>query len=409
MRRLAAVIACWTLLAGTACAPRVLVVGLDGVGWDLLDPLIEGGYVPTLARLVEEGARAELDCRVATGSEHNSCFCPPVWGSVVTGRDVAAHGLGDFGVRSIERRASTIWDVNKAFGGNNTLLSLHNAWPPEPAADFEVTEPGTAILSSEFYEIANPVKSGPAFERPQTWTKPPFLLEALGLLPFDGERRHSWLPSGKDRVSMATLSALAQERQRRDETLPFYERVPEFDMVLLHSTDRTLHMGWGTLQARPGDPIDVATLFAQADTWRGPFHPPPPIQWGRPPFQVMEADRWLGELLEQVHYDYVVLLSDHAMAANPQPGEFPSGLHLGQAFDGILVIHGPGVVLPGVDLGKVTLFEVAPTIAYLMGLPISEELPGRVLEEAIDELALYFVPPETTPSWQPYLLFDGDR
>ena len=40
---------------------KLLVIGLDGASFNVLDPLIEKGYLPNLAKLIEGGARADLD------------------------------------------------------------------------------------------------------------------------------------------------------------------------------------------------------------------------------------------------------------------------------------------------------------------------------------------------------------
>ena len=48
---------------------------------------------------------------------------------------------------------------------------------------------------------------------------------------------------------------------------------------------------------------------------------------------------------------------------------------------GVLFISGPDV-LPGAPLGGADPLDVAPTLAWLLGLPISKEMPGRPLTEA---------------------------
>ena len=39
---------------------RVLVVGWDGAGWELIDRLLEQGRLPNVAKLIDRGFRAEL-------------------------------------------------------------------------------------------------------------------------------------------------------------------------------------------------------------------------------------------------------------------------------------------------------------------------------------------------------------
>jgi hypothetical protein len=47
-----------------------------------------------------------------------------------------------------------------------------------------------------------------------------------------------------------------------------------------------------------------------------------------------------------------------------------------------------------------TLFDVAPTVAALLGLPVAEDLPGRVLTEMIDPAFLERHPVRTVPTWE---------
>lgn len=39
---------------------KVFVLGLDGATWDVLEPLIQDGWLPNLARLREQGAWGSL-------------------------------------------------------------------------------------------------------------------------------------------------------------------------------------------------------------------------------------------------------------------------------------------------------------------------------------------------------------
>jgi hypothetical protein len=384
-------------LAASACKPRMLVVGLDGASWKVLDPLMEGGYVPTIERLVSNGVKADLNCQPSYPAL--SCFCPPVWQSIVTGRRAVEHRIFNFPFLSSERRSPTLWDVLRAYGGRSTILSLHNTWPPDPTADVVLSEPAAEIFSGLLFQVENPTVSGPAFEQPDTWTRPVNLFEELGLdeLPQAGQ---TWKPMAMDRVSMEVLDRLALAK--RD--VPWFLRTTEFDMVLLHSPDRSMHMTWPSIQPVPLGPIDVARLQQIAEQWSGPLFIPPPYQWGTVASQLIEADRHLEELLSILPYDYVVLLSDHGMATTPQ-GPLPGGHGVPEAHQGIFAMWGPGAVRRGVQLRQMTVLDVAPTLAYVLGLPIADDLPGRFVSEAFEPALLRDVPPRVVTSWNAHLPF----
>jgi predicted AlkP superfamily phosphohydrolase/phosphomutase len=68
---------------------EVLLIGLDGATFDVLDPLMNAGAMPVLRDLVASGARATLRSTVPA-------LTPPAWTSLVTGRGPGAHGIFDF-------------------------------------------------------------------------------------------------------------------------------------------------------------------------------------------------------------------------------------------------------------------------------------------------------------------------
>ena len=61
----------------------------------------------------------------------------------------------------------------------------------------------------------------------------------------------------------------------------------------------------------------------------------------------------------------------------------PSGTHAA-APDGFLLAVGDGVKAGGL-LHSASVLDVAPTILYLMGLPVARDMEGRVLTEIVDE------------------------
>jgi arylsulfatase A-like enzyme len=98
-----------------------------------------------------------------------------------------------------------------------------------------------------------------------------------------------------------------------------------------------------------------------------------------------------------------VLLSDHGMAS--RQGPLPGNHNTPDAFSGIFAIYGPGVVRRGATLPELSVLDVAPTLAYLLGIPIADDLPGRFVAEAIDPSALLVAPPKRIDSWDRFLPF----
>lgn len=67
---------------------------------------------------------------------------------------------------------------------------------------------------------------------------------------------------------------------------------------------------------------------------------------------------------------------------------------------GIVVISGPAIV-PGSTIQDADLLDIAPTLLYLLDLPISEELPGRILQEAFSTEYRQSHAPRSTPAYPP--------
>ncbi|MFC1969670.1 alkaline phosphatase family protein [Chloroflexota bacterium] len=68
---------------------RALVIGLDGASWDLLNPWIEEGRLPTMEKLIKEGVHGTL-------KSTNPPVTGPAWVSFATGKHPGKHGCYGF-------------------------------------------------------------------------------------------------------------------------------------------------------------------------------------------------------------------------------------------------------------------------------------------------------------------------
>jgi len=113
---------------------RLLVVGLDGATWDVVDAAPE--RVPTLAALARGGVRARL--RSTTPP-----MTLPAWSSILTGVNPGRHGILDFtrrmpGQYRLEllnasyRRVPALHELLSARGRRVASLLVPGTWPPRP-------------------------------------------------------------------------------------------------------------------------------------------------------------------------------------------------------------------------------------------------------------------------------------
>ena len=68
---------------------EVIILGLDGADWKVVDYLHERGLIPNLSKIIENGCRGELKTIVPA-------FSPIVWTSIATGKTPDQHGITDF-------------------------------------------------------------------------------------------------------------------------------------------------------------------------------------------------------------------------------------------------------------------------------------------------------------------------
>jgi len=389
-------LALWLLAGTVACkpGPTVLVVGLDGADWDVLDPLIEGGHVPALASVVQGGARADFDCRPAWPAF--SCFCPPVWVSIATGRPAADHHIYQLSDDATARGTKAIWEVFSDHGGVSVLSGYRNTDPPDDEGNTVVfTETRNLGIAKVNYRTWG---SPYIPETPVDIAFPPSIYQGLGLVPFTSERRDANPFMAADRVSMEAILRLSTLQWMLS---PSTGR-PGLYMTIIHSIDKSEHAAWSQVQKEEGGPIVESRIHSLADEWKsmGPMFGPAPFAFGTVVSQYMETDRWLGRLLASVHFDYVIFVSDHGMAR--RMGQGLAGAHgpgQPEAHVGIFAIRGPGV-LPGSLLEDVDVLDVAPTIAYILGIPLAEDLPGRFLAEAFEDEWLDDHSIDTVESWE---------
>jgi predicted AlkP superfamily phosphohydrolase/phosphomutase len=117
---------------------KVLMIGLDGATFGLLDPLAEQGVMPFTGRVLKEGVRADL-----MSTRHP--LTPQAWTSMITGRSPAAHGIYDFLRPALlpdggvflkindfrDNRCETIWSIANRYKRRATSLNFYGMSPPQ--------------------------------------------------------------------------------------------------------------------------------------------------------------------------------------------------------------------------------------------------------------------------------------
>jgi len=168
------------LVAVSACGrsdahtPRVVVLGFDGMDYELTRELMARGRLPNLAALAARGTFASL----ATANPPQS---PVAWSTFITGLDPGGHGVFDFihrdpktmqpylstsrtvpagrelrvggwqvplssGRIELLRHGTPFWEVLKTHGIETTILRMPANFPPSGTATRELSGMGTPDL-----------------------------------------------------------------------------------------------------------------------------------------------------------------------------------------------------------------------------------------------------------------------
>lgn len=119
---------------------RLLIVGLDGLHWPVLEPFLHDGVMPNLARLRSEGAWGPLTSVIPTQSAS-------AWASFITGQNPGKHGVVDFMERLPDgsyrhakpRPSTTLWHHAGQAGLRVGVLNFPVTYPPDPVNGFLVS------------------------------------------------------------------------------------------------------------------------------------------------------------------------------------------------------------------------------------------------------------------------------
>jgi predicted AlkP superfamily phosphohydrolase/phosphomutase len=151
--------------------PRVVILGLDGLDYDLTSRLMAEGRLPGLARLARSGGFAPLGTAIPAQS-------PVAWSDFTTGHDAGVHGIFDFihrdpatmepylstsrteppkhvlklggwqfplsgGKVELLRRGQAFWEVLEKRGVPTAVLRIPANFPPSGTAGHELSGMGT--------------------------------------------------------------------------------------------------------------------------------------------------------------------------------------------------------------------------------------------------------------------------
>jgi predicted AlkP superfamily phosphohydrolase/phosphomutase len=134
---------------------RVMVIGLDGATYELIDPWINKGKLENLERLMNEGTRSIL---YSTPNPNSG----PAWTSSITGVNPGKHGIFGFGVRDIKSgyrlklanstsiKAKTLPLILTEYGLESIMINVPVSYPPYKIRGLLISGMLTPIQANSF-------------------------------------------------------------------------------------------------------------------------------------------------------------------------------------------------------------------------------------------------------------------
>jgi predicted AlkP superfamily phosphohydrolase/phosphomutase len=234
---------------------RSVILGVDGLTFRVLHPLIERGDLPNFQKLDQQGCEAILESKYPP-------LTPAAWTSLSTGLKPARHGVYDFwsyedqqsnGKRSARvqtkrKGGKAIWNILSEYGKQVLVLNVPVTYPPEPVNGIMVS--GYMTPSAEV-DFTYPQ----AFKEELFRVVPDYEID-LNLHNFFGK------PKSMERLIDATLHMT----ERRIELMTYLlkEKPWDFAYIAFVGPDRLQHSLWDQIMALEPHPIEYFHLLDKA-------------------------------------------------------------------------------------------------------------------------------------------------
>jgi hypothetical protein len=397
------------LLSGDGGDLEVLVLGIEGVDWDFLEPLLDEGLLPNLQSIVDRAATGRLVS--GQGDRHPNI----TWTNIATGKKPEKHRLGQpvelprGGVATVSpllgsfgRAGKAIWNILSTAGVKVGLVGWPGTFPAEPVRGF-------AVVSYEKYYLQFTHQ-----DELDELNFPPFLLDETSAFiypeqnftPEDFSRFLNVEPGEESVLQGMYLISMTRayntDRMVANLWLHMAEKYePRAGFVWLGGTDLARSSFYQMIN------LDADEFKSQApESWANiqPMHDA--LNDVDVDF-MMFTDEMLGLILETVSEDTkIILISEHGYKhIDVGPGWVPESKEEIYTESGIFAVAGAGVKA-GEKLGELEPYDVVPTVLALFGLPTAEDMDGEPITDSFDPGIISTFPSEEistyeTPGYKP--------
>jgi hypothetical protein len=393
--------------AGAESAGRVVVFGIDGADWQVIDPLIAAGRMPNMARVVRDGARGVLLSMEPSAS-------PSLWTTIATGVTPDHHGIHGFiteegkrpgpetpvashpgesahpvegegagggpGIRPVTsgmRLAPAFWNILGGYEKKAGVVGWLVTWPAEPVQGFVVSSYLPYVYN---WSTGRPLKGtivsgiphqtfpeGLIDQLEQFKVRPADLDPALVARFYDRGTLSALTPLDRECVVGFDWSLASDETYRRVARHLFDSYPVDLFAVYFGGVDVASHRFWRFAHPREFEGVEPEEAHALGGVIDAYY------AW---------MDEALGEYLRALGpRDTLVVLSDHGFKTVHIPDQPATSGH--HRLDGIIAMMGRGVPRGGRIEGA-RLVDVLPTVLTLLDVPLARTLEGAVPRGALE-------------------------
>ncbi len=362
----------------TVKPPKIVIIGVDGAGWNIIDPLLEEGALPNFRALIDGGSSGVLKTFRPVKSS-------VIWTSIATGKTMDKHGISDWTFktdektevpfRQNERIVKAFWNIFGDQGRTVGVINWFITFPPEPVNGYMVSEEFRNLVRRKTFTV--------------DVTYPKELLKVI-------ESSH---PAGFMKIL-------------KEEGLPDYRKGSEKGNLGPHYPnfvyqDKTIENA--SVYLFKNYPVDVfATYFrlidvishfacvqideeirkkCEGEEKAGGISPETRLRADRAYSRILKplyvyADRIIGRFMSMADPETTfIIVSDHSFEAHYGGYGHTDTPHIPH---GIVLVKGPNIK-KGFRIPDMNIYDVLPTILHIGGLPAAQDMDGRVLSEVFTE------------------------
>jgi len=368
--------------------PHVVVIGVNGMEWDFIRPLLLRGEMPNLSRVLHSGVYGKLR---TVGSPN----CPKVYSAIATSTPPEQNGITGFVVGGITAntnmlRQEPLWSILSKQGITVGMANVPATFPVMPVNGYMVSGMLTRGKECEDGVLCSPklseVQGGDAVY-PKSMVSE--LQANVGDFYIDCARMPSAneLKGKETEVIDAWLNKVAVIRSQQTKLFDYLltHHPTDFTMLAQSCEDRVGHWLYPIQPHNAGFNPKVNAVRLDAF-----------------PSQYVAFDKVLGKVLEHVDAStYLLILSDHGIKPLREFEEDPH-MHMdhggttpvvakhdfadGDDVPGGFIMMGPDVKKNVRLMGfSASVFDIAPTILHLYGILQPPQMKGHVLAQVFDD------------------------